>query len=71
MSAILDPYHLLLGIAPHEQPPDYYRLLGIERLELNSDVIANAAQRQLDHLKPTSRGEDREHASSLCDVLCL
>ena len=26
-----DPYHKWLGIPPKQQPPDHYRLLGVER----------------------------------------
>jgi hypothetical protein len=28
-----DPYHVWLGIPPHEQPPNHYRLLGIAPLD--------------------------------------
>jgi hypothetical protein len=28
-----DPYHHWLGIPPKHQPPDYYRLLALERFE--------------------------------------
>ena len=30
-----DPYHLWLGIAPNEQPPNHYRLLAVEPFEDN------------------------------------
>jgi len=46
-----DPYHVWLGIAADEQPADSYRLLGIRKFEGNPDVIANAAYRQMAHLK--------------------
>jgi hypothetical protein len=61
--------HLLLGIAPEEQPPDHYRLLGLGRLELNADVIVYAAERQSDHLKRYFAGEHRETASALHDAV--
>ena len=41
MSAI-DPYHRWLGIAPKDQPPSHYRLLGIDDFEPDPDVIAAA-----------------------------
>jgi hypothetical protein len=41
-----DPYLNWLGIAPHEQPPNYYRLLGVVLFESNLDVIQQAASRQ-------------------------
>jgi len=50
MPAHPNPYHRLLGIPPAELPADHYRLLGIERLEFNADVISSAAERQVDHL---------------------
>jgi len=43
MSRRFDPYHRWLGIPPHEQPPDHYRLLGLARFEAEADVIATAA----------------------------
>jgi hypothetical protein len=68
MNVDFDPYYSLLGIAPAEQPADHYRLLGIERLELNTDVIVNAAERQLDHLKRFSATHS-QHALSLCEEI--
>jgi hypothetical protein len=46
-----DPYHQWLGIPPREQPPNHYRLLGIDLFESNGDVIAYAADRQMTHLR--------------------
>lgn len=51
-----DPYHTWLGIAPDEQPADYYRLLGIKRFEGRADVIENAAYRQMAYLKNAQTG---------------
>ncbi|QDU88488.1 FHA domain protein [Pirellulimonas nuda] len=44
--ARIDVYHELLGIPPQEQPPNYYRLLGVALFEQDSAVIANAFRRQ-------------------------
>jgi hypothetical protein len=41
-----DPYLNWLGIPPHEQPPNFYRLLGVVLFESNTDVIQQAANRQ-------------------------
>lgn len=49
-SAEFDPYYTWLGIAPEEQPPNHYRLLGIRLFEDNADVISNAADREMGHL---------------------
>ena len=46
-----DVYHLWLGIPPEEQPPTYYRLLGVPLFEQNVEVIRNAADRQRSHVK--------------------
>ncbi len=43
MSALFDPYHEWLGILPQEQPPNYYRLLGVAPFEADPDVIRAAA----------------------------
>lgn len=42
-----DPYHKWLGIPPQDQPPNYYRLLGISFLEPDLEVIANAADARM------------------------
>jgi hypothetical protein len=52
-----DPYYTWLGIAPKDQPPTYYRLLGIDLFEQNSDVIANAADQRMVHLRTFQSGK--------------
>jgi hypothetical protein len=39
-----DPYHKWLGIPPEHQPPDHYRLLGLDRFAADSEVIRAAAE---------------------------
>ncbi len=51
MSQTIDPYHRFLGIPPHLQPPNHYRLLGLELFEGNLDVISDAADRQMAHVR--------------------
>ena len=51
-----DPYRKWLGIPPHEQPPNHYRLLGIGLFESDADVIANAADRQMFHIRTYQSG---------------
>jgi hypothetical protein len=41
-----NPYSNWLGIPPHEQPPNYYRLLGIVLFESNPRAIEQAADQQ-------------------------
>ena len=43
MAKVFDAYHEWLGIAPKDQPPNHYRLLGIDLGESSPDVISNAA----------------------------
>ena len=42
-----DPYYEWLGIGPHEQPADFYRLLGIARFETDLARIAAAADQRM------------------------
>jgi len=51
-----DPYRKWLGIPPEEQPPNYYRLLGIPPFESDPDVIINAADRQMGHVRRFQAG---------------
>ena len=37
-NSTFDPYHRWLGIPPKHQPPDYYRLLALERYEDDEPV---------------------------------
>jgi len=56
MASVFDPYHKWLGIAPNEQPPNHYRLLGLYVFESDPDVIANAADRQMAHVRTFQTG---------------
>lgn len=57
MSESFDPYHRWLGIPPKDQPPNHYRLLGIDPFEDNLDVIEAAADRQMGHLRTYQTGK--------------
>ncbi|MBC7856873.1 MAG: hypothetical protein IAF94_25865, partial [Pirellulaceae bacterium] len=54
---IFDPHYTWLGIRPEEQPPDHYRLIGLRQFEENADVIANAADRQMQFLRSMQVGK--------------
>lgn len=43
MANAFDPYHKWLGIPPKAQPPNHYRLLGLELYEDDLEVIVAAA----------------------------
>ncbi len=56
MAEIFDPYHRWLGISPKDQPPNYYRLLAIDRFESDLEVIRDAADRQMAHVRSYQLG---------------
>ncbi len=62
-----DPYYHWLGIPPDEQPPTHYRLLGIQALESNRQVIQNAADRQMAHLRTFASGKHRRAFPTLAE----
>jgi len=51
MSDSFDPYHVWLAIPAKYQPPDHYRLLGLEKFESDREVIDTAADSRMTHLK--------------------
>ena len=65
----LDPYYQWLGIPPKDQPPDHYRLLGIERFESNLEVIQNAADRQMSHVRTFQSGAHVAQSQQLLNEL--
>jgi hypothetical protein len=64
-----DPYHIWLGIPPAEQPADHYRLLGISRFESNLDVIANAADQRIRHIRSMQMGRHQEESQRLLNEI--
>lgn len=62
---MFDPYHIWLGIPPKDQPPNHYRLLGIELYESHADVIDAAATRQSAYLQNVATGEHRADSQRL------
>jgi len=65
VSQAFDPYYKWLGIPPKDQPPNHYRLLGVELFEPDRDVIDAAANRIMVYLKSLAGGEDAEHSQRL------
>jgi hypothetical protein len=53
---MFDPYHKWLGISPKDQPPNHYRLLGVDLFESDADVIDAAANRQMAYLHGCATG---------------
>jgi len=52
-----DPYYEWLAIPPDEQPPDAYRLLGVRRFESNQNVISNALDQRMSHIRSFQVGK--------------
>jgi formylglycine-generating enzyme required for sulfatase activity len=46
-----DPYHRWLAIPPKDQPPSHYRLLGIDSSEFDPEVIRDAAESRMAHVR--------------------
>ncbi|MCH8044661.1 MAG: hypothetical protein IID44_13185 [Planctomycetes bacterium] len=65
MAESFDAYHEWLGIAPKDQPPNHYQLLGIDLYESKANVIDGAADRQMAHLRTFQTGA----RSKLCQEL--
>jgi formylglycine-generating enzyme required for sulfatase activity len=57
MSDAFDPYYKWLSIVPEEQPPNHYRLLGTRSFEPDRDVIANAADQRMAHVRSFQMGK--------------
>lgn len=69
MAQNIDPYYEWLGIPPAEQPPNHYRLLGLALFEANANVIANAADRQMAHLRSLGTSKHAALAQRLLNEL--
>jgi len=57
MAETFDPYHKWLGIPPKDQPPNHYRLLGVELFESDIDVISHAADMRMTLLRSFQSGK--------------
>ena len=69
MSNSFDPYHRWLGIPPKDQPPNHYRLLGVELFGSDLDVIATAADRQATYVKAHQTGEHADESQRILNEL--
>lgn len=65
----VDPYYIWLGIAPEEQPPNHYRLLGLRAFEDNAEVIREAALRQMAHVRTYQLGPHQETSQQVLNEL--
>ncbi|MEK6234878.1 MAG: protein kinase, partial [Planctomycetales bacterium] len=60
-----DPYHRWLGIPPKHQPPNYYRLLGIEIFEDDAEVIDAAANQRMGYVQQRASGDHAADAQKI------
>ncbi len=65
MAEEFDPYHKWLGIPANEQPPNHYRLLGLELFESDHEVIDSAADQRMSHLKTYQTGKNARVSQNL------
>lgn len=65
MAEEFDPYHKWFGIPPNEQPPNHYRLLGVELFEADPEVIDIAADQRMLHLKTYQNGSNARASQDL------
>ncbi len=66
-----DPYLNWLGIPPHEQPPSFYRLLGLVLFEANPQSIEFAADRQSLHVGSFQSGPYGESCQQLLSEIAM
>ena len=64
-----DPYHKWLGIAPADQPPNHYRLLGVDVFEADLEVIESAADRQMSYIQQCAAGDHLEQSQAILNEL--
>jgi len=65
MADDFDPYYKWLSIPPHQQPPNHYRLLGLNGYERDPEVIANAGDRLMKQLRTYQTGERSQLSQQL------
>jgi hypothetical protein len=69
MAEKFNPYYSWLAIPPEEQPADYYRLLGVRRFESNAEVISNASDQRLSHIRTFQAGQYANAAQRLLNEI--
>ena len=68
MAADFDPYRKWLGIQPGA-PINHYRLLGIALFESDPEVISNAADRQMVHVRTYQGGQHSQWSQKILNEL--
>lgn len=62
-----DPYQRWLGIPPQDQPPHFYRLLGLELFEDDPEVIKVAAENAIAFIQQNAFGEELQQSQKLLE----
>lgn len=68
---MFDPYRKWFGIPVKDQPPNHYRLLGVELYENDLDVIEGAAERQMNFVRQYQSGEHAADAAKILNELAI
>ena len=71
MSDSFDPYQAWFGIPPGDQPPNHYRILGLELYEDSQSKIENAVAERAEFLQAVSMGEHVGHAQKLLSEVAM
>jgi hypothetical protein len=64
-----DPYRKWLGIPDQTQHPHHYQLLGLALFEDDPDVIENAANRQMTHIRSFQTGQYASYSQDLLNEI--
>ena len=72
MGKKFDPYHQWLGIRDAaDQTPNHYRLLGLEIFEYDADVIQNAADQRMSHVRTYQTGPNSAISQKILNELSV
>ena len=69
MTEQFDPYRKWLGIPDQTQHPHHYQLLGLALFEDDPDVIENAANRQMTHVRSFQTGQYASYSQDLLNEI--
>ncbi|MGD9646394.1 MAG: hypothetical protein AB7U73_11835 [Pirellulales bacterium] len=69
MDDSFDPYLKWLGIRSPERPPNHYALLGLSLFEDDPEVVSNAADRQMSHVRTFQVGPHSHWSQRLLNEL--
>jgi serine/threonine protein kinase len=64
-----DPYYKWLGIPLEQRPPTLYQLAGIQQFEKDFEVIGNACDQRMAHLRTFATSQNRDVAEQLLNEI--